>query len=77
MFLSVRVFESVCAKDYFVAVFDNGFASDEDVEPALKGIMDSQLMTVQLKFTVMAIVDKNSRFGNTCLDDTVLEVLQK
>ena len=40
------VIESVGTKDHFVAVLDNGLACHEDVELAVVGVVDSQLVAV-------------------------------
>lgn len=44
--LSVGVVEGVRAEDHAIAVLNDGLAGDKDVESAVKGIMDAQLMTV-------------------------------
>lgn len=44
--LSVGVIEGVRAEDHAIAVLDDGLAGDEDVESAVEGIVDAQLMAV-------------------------------
>ena len=77
MSLSIGVLEFVCAEDDFIAVFNDSFAGNEYVEPALVCIMDSQLMAVQLEPTVVTVVHKYCGFSDACLDDTILKILQE
>ena len=46
MSLSVWVVECVRTKDHAIAVLDDGFAGNKDVESAVEGIVDAQLMAV-------------------------------
>ena len=46
MFCFPWIVKFVGAEDHFVAVLDNGFAGHEDVELAVVGVVDSQLVAV-------------------------------
>lgn len=74
MSLSIWIFKAIRSKDNFIAIFDDSLACDIDMKLGLIGIMNSQLMAVELEDTVMTIIDEDSRFCNSCSDSTVLEV---
>lgn len=44
--LPVGVIEGVRTEDHAIAILDDGLAGDEDVESAVKGVVDAQLMAV-------------------------------
>ena len=77
MLLSVRIVESVGTKDHFIAIFDDGLACNEDVEPAFVGVVDSKLVAVQLEFAVMAVINEHCRLRDAGLYNTVLEILEE
>jgi hypothetical protein len=72
--LPLSILELVRTKSDPVAILDDGLTGDVDVETTVKSIVDSQLMTVQLKLAVVAVVDEDRRFCYACSDRTVFEV---
>jgi|LakMenEpi03Aug12_release.lakeMendotaPanAssembly.Ray.scaffolds.fasta_scaffold487839_1 hypothetical protein len=56
----IWVLESIWAKNNLIAVFNNGLTCYIDIEPTFEGVMDAELMTIQLKLTILTMVHKNS-----------------
>jgi len=75
--LSIRILKSISTKDHLIAVFNDSFTCNKNVESAFVGIVNTQLMAIQLKFAVMTIIDKDCRFGDSSSDDTVLQIFQE
>lgn len=73
--LSVRIDEGVGTEDYAIAIFYDSLACDEDVESAIRGVVDAQLMAVELESAVLAMVHKHRRFGDCASNDTSCQVL--
>ena len=46
MALSIGILESILGELNAIAVLNYCFACDKDVEPTIKGIMDTQLMAI-------------------------------
>jgi hypothetical protein len=74
---AVGVFEAVGRELHAVAVLDDGLAGDEDVEPAVESVVDSQLVAVQLESTAGAAVHEDCRLSHCASDHAVLQVLQE
>lgn len=74
---SVVVVEAVGSEGDLVAVFDDGFAGCQDMESAAVGVVDSELVGVQLEGAVSAVIHEHSGFGNCCPDRTVFKIFQE
>ncbi len=59
MTLAIWVFEFILSELDILAILDDGLAGDQNVEPSLEGIMDSQLMAVQVECASLALINKN------------------
>lgn len=75
--LPVGIVEGVRTEDHAIAIFDDGLACDEDVEFAVEGVVDPQLVAVELESAVLAMVHKNCRFGHCASNDAACQVLQE
>ena len=73
----VGIVEGVGAEDHAVAILDDGLAGDEDVEPAVEGVVDAQLVAVELEPAIRAVVHENRRLGDCASDDAASQVLQE
>lgn len=77
MLFSLRVLESIGAEDNLVAVLDDGFAGNEYIESAWVGVVDSELMAVEFKVTILATFNEHCWFDDCCLYSTVFEVFEE
>ena len=73
----VGIVEGVGAEDHAVAILDDGLAGDEDVKPAVEGVVDAQLVAVELEPAIRAVVHENRRLGDCASDDAASQVLQE
>lgn len=67
----VGVLKRVRTENDLTAIFDNRFACDVDAECAFGRAVDSELMTVELEFAVLAVVYKDSGFGDCSPNDAI------
>lgn len=44
--MAIIVVESILCEDEPIAIFNDGFTGHEDIEGAIKGVMDAKLMAV-------------------------------
>jgi hypothetical protein len=72
MCFSGLVVESIGSEDHLFAVLDNWFTGCKNAKSAFIGVMDSQLVAVQLKFAICTIFNKNSRLSNSSSNDAIL-----
>lgn len=77
MAVTIGVLKPILSELDILAIFYDGLAGNEDVEPCLKRIMDSQLMTVQVECASLALIDKDCRLGDSTAYLTVRQILQK
>jgi hypothetical protein len=59
MALAIGVLEPILCELNILAVLNDSLAGDENVEPCLESIMDSQLMAIQVKCASLALIDKD------------------
>lgn len=69
----------ICVRSecHSIAILYNSFTSDKDLQYWVKSVVYSQLMAIQLKGTVGAIVNKYSWFGRSTINDTVFKLFQE
>ena len=56
--LPLRIVEFVRTEHHFVAIFYYSLAGHKYVESTLGCVMNSELMTVQLEFTILTVIDE-------------------
>lgn len=54
------IFKGIRAKDDLIAVLNDSLTCYIYIEPTFVSIMDTKLMTVQLKLTILTMINKNS-----------------
>ena len=77
MALTVGVLKAIGGKLDAVAVLDDGLATDEDVEPGIEGVVDAQLVAVELESAPAALIHEHRRLSNRTSDRAVRQVLQE
>lgn len=71
------VVECVGGKFDTVTVFDNSLTCDKYLEGRIEAIMDPQLMAVDFKSAVCALINKDSRFSKRGPNGAVVKFLQE
>lgn len=77
MFGSFRVLKPIRTEGDFFTIFDDGLAGDVNKEMAFVGVVNPQLMAAQLKYAVVAVVNKNCGFGNCSSNGAIFKVFEE
>lgn len=77
MDVPVGVVEAVGSKDNLITIFDDRLTGYKNMKFTLVGVMDSELMAIELESNIGTVVDKYSRFCDSCADNAVLEVFKE
>jgi hypothetical protein len=77
MLLSLGVLEGVGSEDDLIAELDDGLAGDEDGKSAVVGVVDSQLVAVDLQMAARAAVHEHCRLRQCRSDRAIGQVLQE
>lgn len=71
------IFKGIRAKDDLIAVLNDSLTCYIYIEPTFVSIMDTKLMTVQLKLTILTMINKNSWFCHCSSNFTIFKVFEK
>lgn len=77
MTLAVGVLKPILGKLNIFAILDDSLAGHKNIEPCFEGIMNSQLMTIQVKCASLAMIDKDCWFGDGAAYLAVGQILQE